>query len=548
MRKVRENILVTKGNYPIFAAGQNVFSAPDPVYGGPTIVPEDGRLVVFDNQTGVSLDQVGVLGRANITVATAHDTNGDGMSDFLRKGFGDKIWGDFVSAFTAEPPRCAVNEVVDVLFSCTHCDQPYTVTISIEDNETQNQYPYNRREQIPITVSETCCSCSDCPEDTDSACKIVDSFVKKINGVLTTDPLKVPTFSRKIPKPVVTAVKLYGGTGASKQYCFDPVVEEGCVNCMAIPLIYSFKYDIGDGVVEYVFTGNVDPNDPTQTLIGQLPNIRRQINTELAGRGSAVILSGVGKCCPVTLEINSCAAVTLQSAADTDIEPCSSTNPLAPIETTETCLNCDGGDPPTVTYDYGFRVFADDVVVPESCFPPNPPKGMLVRKVDIYPSGGFSCGGTYVRKLQKAVHPEGLGYQWQWRDYTSAAGGSGREHFTHNKNYGPLRLPGENTRVTSTLVNPKTDYCSYVIEHGLPHTNTGVSDAFRIARGRTIILVPTNDTVTQASVELVLGAYITSANNPVTQTALCGTDQDQIENTGSDPVVEGYRDANGVIY
>ncbi len=550
MRKVRENILVTKGNYAIFAAGRNVFSDPDPIYGGPTIVPVDGQLVVYDNHSGVSLDQASVLGRPNISVATAHDTDGDGMANYLRKAFGDKIWGDYVSAFTAEPSRCAINEVVDVLFSCTHCNEPYTVTVVIEDNETQNQFPQYRHEEIPITVSETCCSCADCPEDSDTACQIAQRFVDEINGVTNTNPLKSPTFSRRRIKPPVTAVRLFGGSGASKQYCFDPVVTDGCTNCVAIDLIYSFKYDIGDGEVEHVFTGNVDPSDAGQTLIAQMKNIVRQINIALDGRGSAILTRGVGKCCPITLEINSCADVTLQSANDVDIVPCASINPLSPIETGETCLNCSGDPAPTTTFEYGFRVFADDVEIPDTtCFPPNPVKGNLVRKVDIYPSGGFSCGGTYVRKVQKAQHPEGLGYQWQWRDYASATGGSGREHQPFNKNYGPLRLPGNESRAKATLVNPNTEYCSYVIEHGLPHTNTGVSDAFRVARGRTVILVPSADTVTQASVELVLGSYISSANNPVTQSAICGTDQDQVQNSGTEPnLVEGYRDANGMIY
>lgn len=557
-RKVRENVLVTYGNYAVFPGAREVFQSPDPIYGGPTIVPADGQLVIYDNQSGVSLDAVSVVDRFDITLGVAHDRNRDGIVDFIRKAAFDKVAKDYIFAYTAEPPRCAIQEVVDFLFTCTHCTQPYSITVTVEDNETQNQYPYNRPEAITFTANEECCSCDGCPDTSDVSCKLVQNLIDQMNGVLTTNPLQVPTFSRRIVPYEFTAVRLYGGEDSSQTFCFTPESSADCTTCDAVPFIESFEFDLMDGVggisnpQTVTFTGNANPADGTQTLISQLPNIARQINIALNGRGSAILTRGVGKCCPINLEINSCAVdMVLNTTASTPIEPCSTSNPLEPFDVPAQCLNC--GDPALAqaTYDYGIRLIAKDVTVPDTtCFPPNPVKGILTRKINAYPSGGFSCGNSYVRKTQKAQFPENLGYQWQWREYTGANGGSGREHQAFNKNYGPLNLPGAETRAAAGFVNPNVSYCAYAIEHGLPHSGTGVSDPFRVARARTVVLIPENDGTTIASFESIFGAYALAGNNTVRAIATCGSDQDQVQNDVTTPtaVVEGYPDSNGMIY
>lgn len=547
MRKVRENIIASHGNYAVFPPGKSVFTDPHPVFGGPTIVPLDGQLVFYDNLSGISLDQVTVLDRWDVTLGVAVDTNKDGVVDAIRKAAFDKINKNYVQAFTAEGPRCAINEVVDVLFSCVHCGEPKSLTVTVEDNETQNQYPFNRPEAITVTSNQECCACDGgCPDTSDVGCKTVTDLVNQLNGRASSDPLKVPTFSRKVVPYEFTAARLYGGEGASQTWCFTPEASDDCMACNAVPFIKSFTYDITGEPVTLVFTGNANPADATQTLISQLSNIVRQINIALDGYGSAILTRGFGKCCPINLEINTCASdVTLLDGSDVVIEPCGSEDPLAGVELAGQCLNC--GDTPTeTTFDFGIRIIAKDVTVDTSCYPPNPPKGFLVRKINVYPSGGFTCGSTYVRKTQKAQLPENTGYQWQWRDYASGNGGSGREFENYNKNYGPLNLPGKNTRATSTFVNPDVEYCSYVIEHGLPHTNTGVSDPFRVARARTVVLIPAADDVTIADFEQIMNAYVGSGQNPVRATATCAVDQDQIETVFD--TSEGYPDANGMIY
>lgn len=554
MRKVRENILVTKGNLPIFPGGQRVFSDPHELYGGPQLVPADGQLAIFDNHSQVSLDNVSLLGRPYATLATFHDTDGDGISDKLRKAFGDKLYVDQVYAYTAENCRCAIQEVVDVLFSCTHCSNPYTLTVTVEDDTTQNQYPYNKPESLTFTSNVECCSCSDCPEDSDVSCKIAQDLVDQMNGNLTTNPRLVPTFGRRVPRYNFTAVKLYGGSAASKLYTFTPVEgENGCTNCIAVPFIKSFTYDIGDGegTQTVTFTNNADPADGTQTLIGQLQGIARQINVALNGKGSAILRRGITRCCPITLEINTCAtAVTLKTTGDVNLTPVNS-NPLAPLTLGGQCVNCGDQTLAETTFDYGIRLIADAVEISTKNYDPiNRPKGFLNRKLNVYPSGGFACGGTYVRKTQKMVIPENLGYQWAWREYASATGGSGRDIDGFNKGYGHLHVPGDESRALGGFVDPTTEYCSYVIEHGLPFVEKGPIGALKQSKGRTVILVPSGDTITQASIESILGPWILSGSNGVWQSAICGTDQDQVQNDESDPqaVVEAYFDMNGQIF
>jgi hypothetical protein len=553
MRNVREHILVTKGNNPIFPGGPRVFSDPDPVYGGGGLVPVDGQLAIFDNHSQVSLDNVSLLGRPYATLATFHDSDGDGMAETMRKAFGDKIFVDNVFAYTAEGCRCAIQEVTDFLFSCTHCSQPYTLTMIIQDNETQNQYPYNKGEQLTFTSNQECCSCSDCPEDSDVSCKIAQDLINQINGVLTTNPLKVPTFNRPAPKNTVKAVRLYGGAAASKLYTLEPVETDGCTNCTAVPFVKSFTYDIGDGngTITVTFTNNADPADGTQTLIGQLPGIVNQINQALDGKGHAILRRGITACCPITLEINTCAtAVTVKTTGDVNLVAVDS-NPLAPLTLGGQCVNCGDQSLEETTFEYGIRVIADPVIVnTRNGDHLNRPLGVTFRKVDLYPSGGFSCGGAYVRKTQKVQIAENMGYQWAWREYASATGTSGRDVDGFNKNYGPIGLPGSKSRYSAGFVDPDEQYCSYVIQHGLPFADKGPIGALRVSKGRTVILVPQADTVTQASIESTLGPWILSANNGVWQSAICGTDQDQIQNDETDPeaVVEAYFDMNGMIF
>jgi hypothetical protein len=557
MRKVRENILVTSGNYPLFTEGANVFLTPDPLYGGPTLAPAPGQAVAFDPQFGVGLDATTASGRDSLVFGVVEDFDGDGMGDSLRKTFGDKLFGSYVDAFTAEPPRCGTSEIIDVLFNCPHCDNPYTLHMTIEDSETQTLFPWNKQETWTYTSNVSCCSCDDCPDDSANGCLIVNDLVSQINGVLKSDYTKRATFGTPPAKAPVTAVRLFSGANASKWWCFDPIAASNCSNCIAVDKIKSFEYDLNDGVggisnpQTLVFTNNVNPANSAETLIGQLKEIARQINVALNGRGFAVVTGGVGPCCPVRLEVNTCATgVALLDNTDADITACGVANPMAPVTSAEQCLNCGEATTPSTTYDFGLRIIVDSVVLPPlHGYPPNPPKNILFRKAEIYPSGGFSCGSVYVRKTQKADIPENLGYQWMWRDFASQAGGSGREHQGFIKNYGPLNLPGAETRANSARVNPYVSYCSYILEHGLPHTGVGVSDPFRIARGRTVILVPSGDSTTRTSIEAFFNGYLASVNNRVRTTVTCASEQDQTETSGTSPnLTEGYPDSNGMIY
>ena len=530
MRKVRENILVASGNYPLFAADQDVFSGPGASGKGVTINVLPGQLVIYDPVDQKSLGPgIDVTTNDRIVVAVGVDTNGDGASDTLRKAFGEKVFGQYIYAANAEPPRCGVHEIVDVLYKCSEVGQEYTIQVNVEDDQTQNQYPYNRPSSYVFTVKTDEVACDDCDPQVfagEIACKMVDAVKDKRFGTPAT---KISTFK----KPVSTELPFSAHRLFSRSivYCLNPVGDSCGTGCIAISGIKGVDIEEtdGSGVVNTTFTNNLNPNDSTQTLQAQLDNIVDQINTALGDLGSAAVTRGITECCPIQLEINTCAfEFNLIDTSDADIDSCSEVNPLAAITVDNACRNCGDSASASITYDGGVRFISKGVDLECDCqFPPNPPKGYFGRKLDAYPSDGFATGGAFVRKTQPMQFPQNLGYQWQWKEYVSDNGGAGRGHNPFNYHAGPIGLPYANARALAGTVDCKTSYCSYTIEHGLPHTNTGVSDPFRMARGRTVVLIPSDDTTTRTEWEAVINSYIGSPSMPVKASMTCASDQDQ---------------------
>lgn len=530
MRKVRENILVASGNLPLFAADQDVFSCPAADYTGVTVNVLPGQIVIYDPRTQRSLGPTADLTTNDrIVVAVGVDTNGDGAANTLRKSFGEQIFGQFINAANAEPPRCGTPEIVDVLYRCTDADDEYTIQINVEDDQTQNQYPYNRPSSYVFTVKTDAGDCDDCSPEAfagEVACKMVDAVKSGTTGV---SPTQISTFKKPINQQLpFTVHRLFT---RSIVYCLNPVADacEGCLSIAGIQGVDIEETD-GSGVVSTTFTNNLNPLNSAQTLQAQLQNIVNQLNTALGDLGSASITGGAGECCPIQLEINTCAfEFNLIDTDDGDITACSEVNPLAAVTVANACRNCGDAASSSLTYDGGIRIISKPVNLTCECdFPPNPPIGFFGRKIDAFPSNGFKRGATFVRKTQSLALPTNLGYQWQWREYVSDNGGAGRGHNPYNDRQGPISLPYKNDRARSTTVDCKTNYCSYTLEHGLPHTNTGVSDPFRLARGRTVILIPSTDTTTRTEFEAVINNYITTSPSlPIKSSMTCASDQDQ---------------------
>lgn len=547
MRRVRENILTTSGDQGVYPANTEVFACGTGNSVTCNVLP--GQLVWYDPRTNISLAATVTPAEApRAVLAVGWDSTGNGVSDTLRKCFGEQLYGNNINAVTAEPPRCGVANIHDLLFKCTDCAMDYTLQINVEDDSTQNTFPYNRPSSYTYTVTTDCCDCDTCTSahSADSlACKMVDA----INGsIMGTDPTQISTFKKPIPNQnPFYAVRLFSGATASQVWCLTPNADACGEGCVDVGDLFGYTLDGGD---EVPFVRNAG-GAGGETLLAQLPGIIDQLNAGLGTNGSATLTSGAGSggsCCMVQLEINSCYDVALLSATATDIPPCSEGDPLASVTFANECTNC--GDTTTdVDYEAGIRIIAKTVDLECNCqFPPNPPTGYFGRKLSIHASTGFDCGATYVRETQPMELPQNMGYQWQWREYTTDNGGKGRGHNPYNDRYGPIGLPGKQDRASAGTVSCKQDYCSYIIDHGLPHTNNGVSAPGRVARGRTVVLVPNTDTTTKSEFETLINAYIAAGAMPSAFASVtCDSDQDQSENTGTYPEGIGYPNANGYL-
>jgi len=129
--------------------------------------------------------------------------------------------------------------------------------------------------------------------------------------------------------------------------------------------------------------------------------------------------------------------------------------------------------------------------------------------------------------------PENLGYDWLVREYKSENSGRGRNHDNYEwPGYGYNGLPLDRGRTSgiSPCVKCAGQYCSYALEHTVPHHDFSVHGQYAEYRGRTIVLIPTEDSITRTEFEAVINPYLTSQGCPIKKEITCGVDQDQIQN------------------
>jgi len=568
MRKVRENIIATCGDLPFFGkdAPECVFNCGTSGCFGPgaTVNVLPGQGVIYDPVSLMTITPGSTVDDFDrIVIGVGVDLTGNGISDAIRKNFGDTLFGCHIKAATSEGPACGVPPIQDLLFKCTYCDEAYSITITVQNDQTEHEFPYNKDACYTFTVFTECCKCDDCkPEHNcqELACK----FVSKINGCdydkSKDNPafLKHATPNKGLP---FWATRLFE---KSSMYCID-AVETDCDKCNHVGAITTATVD-GE-VIE--FKNNLNPVTGL-TLQGQLGNIIDQVNAKLQGKGSVILTKGAGKCCPFQLHVNSCVEVVFP-----ELEVCEEWNPFDPIPG-ESCDQCT--EPTDNTFQCGIRIIGKPVDYPCGCYPTLVGPSWLSSKLEIAGLDGFSCGGWHKREVQKSEPPQNLGFDWQHREAMSDCGGHGRGQNGWITNRGPVGLPDGTGRVSNLHVKCADSYCSYILEHGIPNSNNGVSAPYREARGRTVILIPAGDATTIQSFEDCINPYITSAGCPIKCSITCATeyplldklgeplldsegnpvdpatttDQDQIEGQYTDSTtgkVKGkYPDSNGYRY
>jgi len=331
MRKIRENYLVADGDQSIFAAAQSVFRND----GSTNVRP--GQLVVWDPLTNLSLGTDITCADYDRIVISQGTKDGK-----LRSCFGDVIYGCDVQKIRATAPDCGTADIWDFYIADNiQCNNQFSVTITVKDDDSLNTYPWNKPETYVYTVDTDDCACTDCDTAFDAkklACKIVDQIN---NNGYNSLPVTSKAYFKKIPNSSTkfTAHVLHGGIASNVVYCISTVA--ACGDCLdADVMIASMKFDT-DTIVE--FSGTTNAADDA-TLMSKLDKIVAQINEALGDSGSAAITGGAGACCSIRLEINSCFpdfALYSDAEATTALTPCITHNdPFDPQANDVDCPNC----------------------------------------------------------------------------------------------------------------------------------------------------------------------------------------------------------------
>lgn len=506
MLKITDQVIVTKGDYALFTAGQPVFSALTSKK-TPTINVLPGQLVIYDPTTNLSVGATNVSATPNVVIAVGVDTNGDGMSDELRGPAGQKIVGCAISAVNAKAPTCGAPAIQDLLFSCVDPNEPYTVKITAWDSTVRATHDYNRRAEFVFTRSVVTGGCDGC-DTKDYAKQLACDLRDAINGKKPAgwDVKKNGRFIDPVELPF-SATNLYS---ESQVWCLSAAPDEECEQCNAVEALTGMTIDGGEPIT---FTNAVDPRESERTLTAQLAGIVEQINTALNGNGTATLVSSGAPCCPVAIEINTCLEdVVLLGEGGDPLTPCDEGyNPLEVAAKANNCKDCEEGENGTLTFPAGLRIIGKPVDVATGCYIPDPGDTNIARHIEIFPMDGFRDGTWHVVDTQRAANATQQGFQLVHREYRQDLSGPGRNFRSYNSQSGRYGLPLEKDRLTSMLVNQKQGYCVFNIEHTTPYNSTSYHGDKSGPKLRTRIFVPQADSVTHAALSTWLAAYASSA-------------------------------------
>lgn len=507
-RLTRENFLVPSKDLPLIPEGTQVFIS-NKGRRGPTINGVPGQLVIYDPQTGLALGPTSLNKKdhGKIVIGVLDDSTGDGMADTIRKSFGDMVYGCNIDSYRATTPKCGLAEVQDLLFKCARSETSYGLNITVEDESTQRQYPFNKPALYPYTVQVNSEGCVGCSEE-DYARKVACKFAEAINEeVWNQNPTRQ---GRIMPMDKVDkdfeAVALWANEFV---FCID-TIQTDCGNCAYIPGIVGINIQGEDPVV---FSFTTVPGDLTKSYQAQLDHIVYSINQALGEFGHAVVTRGAGPCCSYQLMVNTCKTITSLQLDGADVlTPCSTHSPLDPVAFQNNCKDC-GDTDSTISYIAGIRVISKPIKMDIACTPwdaINNPIKFYGRQVNIFPSLGWEDTSWHKRTVQELQLPNGLGYDFLHREYKSANGGSGRNHDPYDRRQGRLGLPYPNNRANSTRVNCEALYCVYSMQHGTPHWDHNIASGGSIlSKGATMILIDKSFVTLIQSFEAAMNAYVT---------------------------------------
>ena len=456
---------VTMGDYPMVAPDLEVFKKAGRRVAYNLAV---GQLVAYVQENGTTR----TIDASNITAAdiprlfigVGHDSTGNGVVDSIRHIGSEHISGCDLKKTSTSSPSCGAPEVHDFYFGCTECEETYSVMVTVDDNETRSFAPFMKSgaEFVGSVVTE-CHGCDDCPKEhncKEIACKMADAL--NADCELRIGDERYPDWKGDGSKPErpFFATRLHE---RSLIYCIAPASED-CEDCNHIPAITGATV-IGEPVELY---GNVNPADPSQTLLGQVKGIVEQINEafrEAGGhQGSAYLTGGAGSdCCPLQIHVNTCDTTFAIDGATPTVEE----NPFdeyASRVNPNDCIDC-GEDATETVFTCGIRIIAAPIETECGCLI-NQPLSFYGRKITIKPIGeGWTHGQWVTKKIQDLELPSGFGSHVQWLELKQTVGGEGRKYRSSSQQRGWLNQFDKKSRVVAApTADCKKSYCSWYLQ------------------------------------------------------------------------------------
>lgn len=467
----RTDFIATCGNRGLKKGGVQLFpcsgagcDTPYNLYGGEFVVynPRTGvtyGIADLPNATHIAMG-VGVGEPTGLATGIVHVFGSQGKTELC----------DLKIKANVTPPCCGIPQIVDVFFDCVKCDKVYTLEVLLDDSLVRSRYNTNERAKYNFQAVTECCNCADCEPEancTEVVCKLVDA----INGTVQKDISKITRFVKanlSNQYQPFSASRLFlqdkdGGDKTSHVFCLG-VSDTDCKRCAFVDGITGFEID----GVAHNFEFTTLPEDPTKSSHGQIKRAICEINLilETVG-GSAKLQRGVGRCCPYSLEINTCGIAPKLLTSTGPVDPKISRSPFTSKQIEQICKGC-GITPDKIKLGCGLRLFVDPIEVPCNCLYPDnlAAPNMYIRNIEAqFVGDGWVCKNFHSFTSQKSERPEGFGYYWEQEAVSRQySGGPSRDFRYSNFFKGKVvPLPDSSSNFTNAskgIKCPET-YCAF---------------------------------------------------------------------------------------
>ena len=168
-----------------------------------------------------------------------------------------------------------------------------------------------------------------------------------------------------------------------------------------------------------------------------------------------------------------------------------------------------------VTYAAGFTITFKVNTQECGCFPTAESimQRYTIGSIQTILNSGWAPNSTLAtQNLSALAMPKGIGADLQWEEYMEMPGGTGFDGLNNEVETtgAPYYAQLEVSRTKNLLVECEKSYCQYSLGHHSTSTNEDANSQKWAPKFITTILIPNTDTVTQAAVEGVLNALVTT--------------------------------------